>query len=217
MPWPTPLAGRGFKALLLYKEVWRISQKQRRDARASDQIVAGTNARPRPMHSTTVGPSCESISCRRIERRLPARCRRASPQLLDDDLAPSCDSFFATFRAQPDVVGHRQVGGEFNPRPPFGDRLIEARDLVARVAIGTDEREWGPMFGVTAHISIPEQEAEGARKIPPAGPVPASGAATQATGSGCKACKYSTALEACDAAEKMARLSFRRTEIQFSM
>jgi hypothetical protein len=43
VPWPTPLSGRGHKALLRYVKNWRFSLKQRLDARASIQVVAIAN------------------------------------------------------------------------------------------------------------------------------------------------------------------------------
>jgi hypothetical protein len=45
-----------------------------------------------------------------------------------------------------DVIGHRQVRGELNSRPTFGEGLVVARDMIAGVALGTDKRERATVF-----------------------------------------------------------------------
>lgn len=61
MPWPTPLSGRGIQGTASLREIWRISQKQRLDARASNQIVAVAAKRHRHLDYRRISVTAQLV------------------------------------------------------------------------------------------------------------------------------------------------------------
>ena len=139
-------------------------------------------------------------------------------------------------------LGHVEVFDDVGP--VFGECFIEAVDVAAIIASATDQREdagavedvevhglfralgrasW-VRVGCRRHGEILRERRDTHPPKPPAGGKLRGNQATDSTCSDsaafaprCCPCRYSTALEAIDAAVKIARLSFRSTFSQLAM
>lgn len=150
MPWPTPLSGRGIQGTASLRKIWRISQKQRLDARASNQVVTFADMRhrftnyckrqKRPTKRLFCLLMLSIVGASETPEAAPVNGRRREilAVLVSTALLVS---FVATIGAQPETVRHRRVGRKFDEEPPIGDGLIECCHVHARVTMDAHERK----------------------------------------------------------------------------